>query len=98
MALKNRATARSANAWRVNHLGLNGKLPFESSELIGYASMVPALLFVFFGIRSYRESTGGGFITFGKAFKVGVPTPSSPARCSSCPGRSWTSISSRTFS
>jgi hypothetical protein len=33
--------------------------------------MFLAFLAVFFGIRSYREKTGGA-ITFGKAFKVGI--------------------------
>jgi len=27
---------------------------------------------VFFGIRSYRDNVGGGTITFGKAFTVGI--------------------------
>jgi hypothetical protein len=33
--------------------------------------MVLAFLSVFFGIRAYREKTGGT-ITFGKAFQVGI--------------------------
>jgi len=44
----------------------------EKSEIIGYASMVLAFVMVFVGIRSYRENAGGGAITFGKAFKVGI--------------------------
>jgi hypothetical protein len=34
--------------------------------------MVLAFLLVFFGIRAYREETGGGAIRFGTAFKVGI--------------------------
>ena len=34
--------------------------------------MVLAFLLVFFGIRSYRENIGGGAITFGRAFTVGI--------------------------
>jgi Protein of unknown function (DUF4199) len=44
----------------------------EHSAVLGYTSMVLALLLVFFGIRSYRENVGGGTITFGKGFHVGI--------------------------
>jgi Protein of unknown function (DUF4199) len=42
------------------------------SQVIGYSAMVISFLAVFFGIRRYREDVGGGAITFGKAFKVGI--------------------------
>jgi len=45
---------------------------FATSELIGYTSMVLSFVAVFLGIRSYRENAGGGTITFGRAFKVGI--------------------------
>lgn len=45
---------------------------FEHAELVGYSTMVLAFLLVFFGIRSYRQSVGGGAIGFGRAFKVGI--------------------------
>lgn len=48
------------------------RIGFQYGELIGYTTMVVAFLFVFFGIRSYRETVGNGYITFGKAFKVGI--------------------------
>lgn len=53
-------------------LCLNGVIPSENMELMGYATMALAFLAVFFGIRSYRERHGGGTITFGRAFKVGI--------------------------
>jgi hypothetical protein len=53
-------------------LCMNGTMDFSNSEVVGYTSMVIAFLAVFFGIRSYRESAGGGSITFGRAFKVGI--------------------------
>lgn len=34
--------------------------------------MVLAFLLVFFGIRSYRDNVGGGKISFGRAFSVGI--------------------------
>lgn len=45
---------------------------FSNSMLVGYTSMIVAFLAIFFGIRNYREKIGGGTITFGRAFKVGI--------------------------
>src|SRR5436305_2100835 len=42
------------------------------SEIFGYTTMVLALLLVFFGVRKYRDTVGGGAIGFGKAFQVGL--------------------------
>jgi hypothetical protein len=39
--------------------------------VIGYTIMVLSFLLVFFGIRSYRENVGNGYISFGRAFSVG---------------------------
>ncbi len=38
---------------------------------IGYTIMVLSFLLVFFGIRSYRENVGNGYISFGRALGVG---------------------------
>lgn len=51
---------------------VRGKLGWDTSEVIGYTSMVLAFLMVFFGIRSYRENIGGGVVTFRKAVQVGI--------------------------
>lgn len=48
------------------------KLGEDKGLIIGYTSMVLAGLLVFFGIRSYRENVGGGKLTFGRAFAVGL--------------------------
>jgi hypothetical protein len=48
------------------------RIGFEFGTVVGYTSMVLSFLLVFFGIRSYRENVGGGYITFGKAFTVGI--------------------------
>ncbi len=53
-------------------LTINRVIDFSYGEVIGYSSMILAFLIVFFGIRSYRENVGGGSITFGRAFKVGI--------------------------
>ena len=42
------------------------------SEILGYSTMVLAFVMVFVGIRTYRENVGGGAITFGKGFQVGI--------------------------
>lgn len=51
---------------------MDGTLHFDNSEIIGYSAMILAYVAVFLGIRNYRENHGGGAITFGKAFKVGI--------------------------
>lgn len=53
-------------------LCLNGTLELDHSEILGYSAMVLAFLFVFFGVKSYRDNVAGGAIGFGKAFQVGI--------------------------
>jgi Protein of unknown function (DUF4199) len=53
-------------------LPLVDRLSFDTLTVIGYTSMVASFLMVFFGIRSYRENVGGGKISFGKAFQIGI--------------------------
>ena len=48
------------------------RIGFDYGMVIGYTTMVLAFLLVFFGIRSYRENVGGGQISFGRAFGVGI--------------------------
>lgn len=48
------------------------RIGFEKGEVIGYTTMILSFLLVFFGVRSYRENVGGGRITFGRAFAVGI--------------------------
>lgn len=45
---------------------------FESSEVLGYTAMIVVFSLIFFGIRNYRNKQSGGYITFGKAFKIGA--------------------------
>jgi hypothetical protein len=53
-------------------LSMSGRIDFDLGQVIGYSSMVMAFILVFFGIRSYRENVGGGVISFGRAFAVGI--------------------------
>jgi len=50
----------------------SGRMDFDQGEIVGYTTMVLSFILVFFGIRSYRENIGGGAISFGKAFQVGI--------------------------
>ena len=45
---------------------------WENGEILGYTSIVLSALLVFFGVRSYRENVGGGRLTFGRGFAVGI--------------------------
>jgi uncharacterized membrane protein (UPF0136 family) len=44
----------------------------DTGLIVGYTTIVAALLLVYFGIRSYRDNIGNGHITFGRAFAVGI--------------------------
>jgi Protein of unknown function (DUF4199) len=45
---------------------------FEKGEILGYTTIVLSALLVYFGVRSYRENVGGGRLTFGRGFAVGI--------------------------
>ena len=51
---------------------LGKNLSFSVQEILGYASMVVALSFVFFGIKHFRDRVNNGMLGFGKALQVGV--------------------------
>ncbi len=57
----------------VNYIShCEGNVDYNTSMLIGYASMLIAFSFVFVGIRNYRDKYNEGIISFGKAFKIGI--------------------------
>src|SRR5579864_3868361 len=45
---------------------------FDKGAILGYTTMVASALFVYFGVRSYRENVNGGKLTFGRGFQVGL--------------------------
>jgi hypothetical protein len=44
----------------------------HNSMLLGYAMMVASFLLIYFGVRSYRDNTLDGRISFGRAFACGI--------------------------
>ncbi len=42
------------------------------SLILGYANMVASFLLIYFGVRSYRDNTLAGQISFGRAFSCGI--------------------------
>jgi Protein of unknown function (DUF4199) len=48
------------------------RIGFDRGLYLGYTIIVLSFLLVFFGIRSYRETEGGGQITFARAFGIGI--------------------------
>jgi hypothetical protein len=61
-----------SSAMMLSTLPLEGKIGFDKALILGYTTIVASFLLVFFGIRSYRDNVGGGRITFGRAFAVGI--------------------------
>jgi hypothetical protein len=45
---------------------------FTGGEVFGYVGILLSMLFVFLGVRSYRDTVQEGRITFGKAFQIGL--------------------------
>ena len=48
------------------------RIGYDRAQLIGYTTIVLAFMFIFFGIRSYRDNVGYGTLTFGRGFVVGA--------------------------
>ena len=48
------------------------RIGFDRMLVVGYTSIVISMLFVYFGIRSYRDNVLGGTISFGRGFQAGL--------------------------
>jgi hypothetical protein len=51
---------------------LEDRIGFDRAEIVGYTIIVLSFLLVFFGIKSYRDNTDTGQISFAKAFGLGL--------------------------
>ena len=51
---------------------LIGTMDNTVGEVIGYSAMVVSLLFVYFGIKNFRDKENKGVVSFGKAFLIGI--------------------------
>jgi len=49
-----------------------GNFDYNTSLIIGYASMLIAFSLVYVAIRNYRNKYNAGVISFGKAFRTGI--------------------------
>ncbi|MDY7394504.1 DUF4199 domain-containing protein [Aureibaculum sp. 2210JD6-5] len=47
-------------------------LSYSAQEVFGYASIIVSLLFVYFGIKHFRDRENNGILTFGKGLLIGI--------------------------
>src|SRR4051812_29182104 len=45
---------------------------FSKSMYLGYASMILSFTLIYFAQASYRDHQGSGYISFGRAFSIGI--------------------------
>jgi ABC-type microcin C transport system permease subunit YejB len=50
----------------------SNQIGFDQGMIVGYTAMVLSFLLVFFGVRAYRDNEGQGYISFGRAFGLGM--------------------------
>jgi len=53
-------------------LTLGSQLSYSNQEIIGYTVIVVSLLFVYFGIKHFRDRENGGQVSFKKGLTVGL--------------------------
>ena len=53
-------------------LWLGKGLDFSTQEILGYATMVASLSFIFFGLKHYRDKENNGVLSLSKALVIGV--------------------------
>lgn len=60
------ATLMTANMLMLDDIG------FDRGLYVGYTVIVISFLFVYFGVRSYRDNVLGGRISFARGFQAGI--------------------------
>ena len=56
----------------INLLVIDRIAGYGIQEVIGYLTILLAMIFVFLGIRHFRNHVNGGSLTFGQGLKVGI--------------------------
>lgn len=51
---------------------MSSSMNFENGMIYGYASMLLAFSLIFVGIKNYRDKYNNGYVSFGKAFRIGL--------------------------
>ncbi len=60
-------------------IGKESEMGFKISEIIGYATILLSMVFVFFGIKKHRDENNKGAITFWEALLTGTLIAAIPA-------------------
>ena len=64
--------AMAAGLMVVSGLLMRRSADFTGLEYVGFTGIILTMLLVFFGVRAYRDGEAGGYISFGRAFQVGL--------------------------
>jgi hypothetical protein len=57
--------------WTIQRIGVD-KVGPDRGAIVGYTTMVLSFMLVYFGVRSYRDTEGGGQVSFGRALRIGL--------------------------
>ena len=60
-------------------LDKGAEMNYQLGEIIGYSTIILSMVFVFLGIKKYRDENNDGSITFWEALKVGILIAAIPA-------------------
>lgn len=53
-------------------LGLGSEMSYAAQEVLGYITILACLMFIYFGIKHYRDKVNDGHVTFGRALGIGI--------------------------
>jgi hypothetical protein len=56
----------------INLLFLSKSANYTVQEVVGYLAILLSMIFIFLGIRHYRDNVNGGTLKFGEGLKIGV--------------------------
>jgi hypothetical protein len=56
----------------LSFLIFDGGRDYDKMEIAGYLTIVLSMVFVYFGLRHYRDRVNGGVLTFGRGIRLGL--------------------------